>query len=267
MLALKVIQGRWLQSTDAPEIVVNQKVLESFESPVLGDYYILNMNGKLKKVKLVGVVEEFALERIYIDKAVYDKYFGPGHLVKSIMFVAEDNDYANILKLEEDIEKALGKSTLRVVNIESQTGRMKVLYDHLNVILVMLLAMALLVLVVGSLGMAAAMGINIMERTREIGVLRAIGATPKIIYGLFTAEGMVISIVSIILGLLLAWPLSITAAGFFGDLILGNPLEYALSHVGLVITLSVTLILGWLASRFSAVNAIKVPTREALSYE
>jgi putative ABC transport system permease protein len=267
MLALEVLQGRWLQATDEPEIVVNQKVLESFDNPVLGEYYTLNIKGKLLKVKLVGIVEEFAMDRIYIDKSVYDKSFGTGQLVKSIMFIAKDNDYDKILTLEEDIEKAIGPSILSVGNIESQTGRMQVLYDHLNVILVMLLSMAFLVLVVGSLGMASAMSINIMERTREIGVLRAIGATPKMIYGLFVTEGMVISIVSIFLGLLLAWPHSIVAAGFFGDLILNYPLKFALSNLGLVITFVVTLAFGWLASRIPAVKAIRVPTREALSYE
>ena len=212
MLALEVLEGRWLQATDEPEIVVNQKVLASFDNPVLGEHYTLNMKGKLLKVKLVGVVEEFALERIYIDKDVYDKYLGSDRMVKSLMFVAKDNAYGKILTLEEDIEKAIGSSMLSVANIESQTGRMQVLYDHLNVILVILLFMALLVLVVGSLGMATAMGINIMERTREIGVLRAIGATPKMIYGLFVTEGMVISIVSMFSGLLIAWPLSVVAA-------------------------------------------------------
>ena len=144
---------------------------------------------------------------------------------------------------------------------------MQVLYDHLNVILAMLLSMALLVLVVGSLGMASAMSINVMERTREIGVLRAIGATPKMIYRLLVTEGMVISVVSIVLGLLLAWPLSIVAADFFGDLILNSPLNFAFSNLGLGITFVVTLTFGWLASRIPAVKAIRVSTREALSYE
>ena len=61
----------------------------------------------------------------------------------------------------------------------SQAERSKIIYDHLNIILTLLAFLAMLVLVVSALGMASATGINIMERTREIGVLRAIGATPK----------------------------------------------------------------------------------------
>ena len=56
------------------------------------------------------------------------------------------------------------------------------------------------------------------------------------IYGLFVAEGMVISIASILSGLLLAWPLSIVASSFFGNLMLGNgaSLHFAFSNLGFV---------------------------------
>jgi len=263
----EVLQGRWLQKSDEPEMVINQLLLETFENPIIGEYYTLNIKGELLNFKLVGVIKEFALERIYIDKEIFESYVNTDNLVKSIVFVAKENSLEKIIDLEKDIEKALSPTTLSVVNVESQSGRMKILEDHLNVILVMLIAMALLVLVVGSLGMASAMSINIIERTREIGVLRAIGATPKVIYRLFVVEGMIISISSIVLGLLLAWPLSIVASAFFGNLIMEYPFDFAFSFKGLWITLIVTLVFGFLASRVPASKAIKVSTREALSYE
>ena len=116
-----------------------------------------------------------------------------------------------------DIEKAIALSDLNVLYVMSQAERAKIIYDHLNIILSIITFLALLVLVVSALGMAAATGINIMERTREIGVLRAIGATPGMIYKLFVSEGMLISSVSIISGLILAWPLSIAAADFLAN--------------------------------------------------
>jgi putative ABC transport system permease protein len=117
--------------------------------------------------------------------------------------------------------------------------------------------------------MAAATGINIMERRREIGVMRAIGATPKLIYGLFVTEGVVVSIVSILIGVFLSLPMSFAASAFFGSLILGasTPLDFAFSTSGFVITLLTTMAFGWLASRIPARGAIRVSTREALSYE
>lgn len=116
--------------------------------------------------------------------------------------------------------------------------------------------------------MASATGINVMESTREIGVLRAIGATPAVIYRLFVAEGMT-SVASIFLGSVLSWPLSIAAAAFFGNLMLGDgaSLRFAFSPKGFWITMAATLVFGCLASRIPARHAVAVSTHSALAYE
>ena len=86
---------------------------------------------------------------------------------------------------------------------------------------------------------------------------------------MFLNEGMITSVISILAGLLLSYPLSRVAAVFFGKLMLGNDakLEYAFSLSGFLITIAVTLLFGWLASRIPANSAIKVSTHKALSYE
>ena len=264
-----VLQGRWLQASDELEIVMNQQAVETFGNPVVGKFYPIDIKGTTLNAKLVGVVREFEVAKIYIDKNRYDALVNPEHLINSLMFVANDKDFDKLVSLKADIEKAIAQSDLNILYVLSKTERAKIIYDHLDIILTLFALLSLLVLVVGALGMASATGINVMERTREIGVLRAIGATPKMIYRLFVTEGMLVSIVSILSGLLLAWPLSIAASAFFGDLILGasTPLDYAFSNLGLVITVMVILIFGWLASRIPARKAIAVSTREALAYE
>ena len=194
------------------------------------------------------------MAKIYIDKSHYDTLVNPEHLINSLMFVASNKDYNQLVILKTDIEQAIANSDLDILYIMSKTERAKIIYDHLNIILTLFTLLSSLVLVVGALGMASATGINVMERTREIGVLRAIGATPKMIYSLFVTEGMLISAISIISGLLLAWPLSSVASRFFGNLILGanTSLDYAFSYPGLMITVVVILIFGWLASRIPA---------------
>ncbi len=132
------------------------------------------------------------------------------------MFVAKDKSFDKVIALKKDIEKAIEPSNLQVLYVMMQAERVKIIYDHLKIVLVTIVFFSLLVLVVSAIGMASATSINIMERTREIGVLRAIGATPRIIYDLFVSEGMIASVISICLGLLLSWPLSIVASKFFG---------------------------------------------------
>jgi putative ABC transport system permease protein len=61
-----------------------------------------------------------------------------------------------------------------------------------NILIVFLLIMALLTAFVGSIGLAGTMGMNVLERTREIGVMRAIGATDLTIIKSVVIEGVFI---------------------------------------------------------------------------
>jgi ABC-type antimicrobial peptide transport system permease subunit len=181
-------------------------------SPPIGSNQQVDIGGKTLVAKLVGVIEELEIPKIYIDQTQYDAFANPNHDINSLMFVAKDKRYANVMTLKKDIEAAIASSDLSVLYVMSQAERVKVIFDHLNIVLTTIVFLSLLVLVVSALGMASTTGINIQERTREIGVLRAIGATPKMIFEIFVAEGMIISVASILLGLLLAWPLSMVAS-------------------------------------------------------
>ena len=270
LLKMDVVKGRWLQLSDGIEIVMNQMAAETFGEPVvIGNPYRINLHGIQVTVKLVGIVKEFDVAKIYIDKAQYDIYANPEHLINSLMFVADDRSFNKIVSLKKDIERAISQTDLNVFYVMSQAERAKIIYDHLNIILTLFTILSSLVLLISTLGMAASTGTNIIERTREIGVMRAIGATPRIIYRLFVAEGAVVSIAGIVSGLVLSLPLSFYAAEFFGEMILGGgiPLKFAFSRMGFAATLAITLVFGWLASRIPARKAISISNREALAYE
>lgn len=266
----EIVKGRWIQRSDEPEIVMNQKAVEDFGVAVeIGGCYPIDLGGTEIEARLVGISREFDAAKIYIDEAQYDALVNPEHRINSLMFVANDRGYAQIVRLKQAIERRAESSDLDIFYIMSQAERAKIIFDHLNVILRLFTLLSSLVLIIGALGMAAATGANILERAREIGVMRAIGATPKKIYRMFEAEGAVVSSMGILIGLLLSLPLSLYAAKFFGKLILGHDvsLRFAFSHSGFAITLLVTLVFGWLASRIPARKAVSISNREALSYE
>lgn len=265
----RITAGRWLQDSQSLEVVMNRQAVELYGNLAIGNELPLDVDGKTLTVKLTGIIEELEKAKIYMDKVFYDSSVNPDHHINSLMFVAKDKSYVGVMSLKNDIEAAIATSDLSILYVMSQAERVKIIYDHLNIILTVVVLLSLLVLVVSALGMASATGISIMERTREIGVLRAIGATPKRIFQMFVAEGMIVSAASILLGLLLAWPLSQIASVFFGRLMLGDgaALRYVFSEEGFAITLLTTLIFGWLASRIPARRAISVTTRDALAYE
>ena len=265
----RLVQGRWLHASATPEVVFNQQAMQLYGNPAVGSRQRLDIGGQTFEAELVGVVEELEKPKAYVDQSRYDALVNPHHHINSLMFVARDQRFASVMALKRDIESVIAASDLDVLYVMSQAERVKVIFDHLNIVLTTIVLLSLLVLVVSALGMASATGINVQERTREIGVMRAIGATPHMIFRLFVAEGMMVSVCSIALGLLLAWPLSQAAAIFFGRLMLGNgaALRLAFSGEGLAVVLGTTLVFGWLASRVPARGAIRVSTRAALAYE
>ena len=136
-----------------------------------------------------------------------------------------------------------------------------------NVIIVFLLFMAVLLGFVGGLGLMGTMSINVLERTREIGVLRAIGAPNRGVAQVFILEGITIGLLSWVMGSLLAIPMSQGLNQAVGGAIMGTPLTYAYSMPGLWLWLVVVLILSALASFIPARNASRMTVREVLAYE
>ncbi len=268
LLKPKIVQGQWLQGQERAEMVMNLQAWEQSNFPPIGGRRSMLLEGRQVEMTLVGLVEEFEKPKIYIDQQYYFNAVNSDRQANSIMFAAKNTEYEAVVSLKQEIERRLAATNLPVLEVMSHAERMKIIYDHLNIVLSVLLFFAFTVLLVSALGMSSAMGISIMERTREIGVLRAIGATPAKVFRLFETEGMLLSVASILLGLLLSWPLSRMAAAFFGDLMLGGAdLRFVVSGQGLLITLITTLLFGWMASRIPARNALKVTTHQALAYE
>ncbi len=131
----------------------------------------------------------------------------------------------------------------------------------------LLLTMSVLTATVGGIGLMSTMSINVVERTREIGVMRAIGATSLAIVGVFVIEGVFVGALSWVLAI----PLSIPGVRLFGNLIgeaiLELPLDFAYSTEGLVLWLLIVVVLSALASLWPALRAAGVSVREALAYE
>jgi len=264
-----LLQGTWLTGSEQLEFVVNQSAAIAFKPLVVGQNYPITLGENEVSAKLVGVVLEFDIAKIYVDQDKYNALANPDDLVNNLFLALDDRVYENVIAAKQEIERIIERSGMDVSVVMSQAERAKVIFDHLNIILMVILLLSLLVLSVSAMGMGSAMGINVMERTREIGVLRAIGATPKMVVRLFVVEGFIVAALSVLAGLLLALPMSFVAAIFFGELILGEdtPLDFAFSQSGFSITLVVTLLFGYIASRMPANKATKITVREAITYE
>ncbi|MCH7741548.1 MAG: ABC transporter permease [Proteobacteria bacterium] len=266
--------GTWISrgnvgDSNIPEVVINQQASGRLQDPELGSMFPITFNGKSYDVKLVGKIKEFDKAKMYISENWVTGTAGLANKYNTLLIKLTDDSHEAVLSAKREIENAVSTSALDVAYVMAQAERVKIIYDHLNIILYTILVLAFIVLLVSALGMTSAMAIDIINRTREIGVLRAVGATPGQVIRLFEIEGLIVVLLSICLGLLISYPLSQVAAVFFGHLMLGEEAEFelVLSSAGILITIAVAVIFGWLASRKTAQLALTISTREALAYE
>ena len=148
----------------------------------------------------------------------------------------------------------------------SETERAQV-ESQFNVLVMFLLIMAILLAVVGAIGLMGTMSLNVLERTREIGVMRAIGATDGAVLQIVIVEGVLIGLISWLIGAILAYPLSQAMSDMVGQSIVQASLSYTYSMEGVGIWLALVIVLAALASFWPARNASRVTVRDVLAYE
>jgi putative ABC transport system permease protein len=127
--------------------------------------------------------------------------------------------------------------------------------------------MAGVLALVGGIGLMGTLSINVLERTREIGVLRAIGASNGSVAQLVIVEGLMIGGLSWLAGMAMAYPLSCVLSSAVGIALIRTPLENTFAWSGVVVSLVVVVVLAAVASFLPAWNATRSSVRAALSYE
>jgi putative ABC transport system permease protein len=136
-----------------------------------------------------------------------------------------------------------------------------------DAITVSLMILALLIVTVGGIGLTSTMSMNVLERTREIGVMRAIGASSGTIRHLVVTEGVIVGILSWLIALGLSFPLSHLMCAGVGLALLQRPLDYVFNWAGVAIWLGLVVVISALARLWPAVNAARLTVRDALAYE
>ena len=136
-----------------------------------------------------------------------------------------------------------------------------------DIILLVLVIMAGLLAIVGGLSLTGTMGMNILERTREIGVLRAVGAANPAVRQVVVVEGVVVGLIE--LGICDA---AVGAGrpglgGCGGRIGVEGQANFQYSVMGVIIWLAIIVVIGILSSLGPARNAVSLSVREVLDYE
>jgi putative ABC transport system permease protein len=268
---MKVEQGRMLKPADRGKIIVGNNVWagKQFAKDVtIGSKFTLNG----KQFEIVGLMPKIALN---IDMAVFMNEEDAREILNEkeeySMIVAQVDANSDIAKVSDRIERAMRrdrhlKEGYEDFTVQTSQELIASVNTILGVVQAVFIGIALISLLVGGIGIMNTMYTAVLERKRDIGVMKAIGARNSDVMMIFLLEsgllGMAGGAIGVLIGMGLSKSVELIAKGIIGNLIQASFPWYLIAGA-----LAFSFTIGVVSGTFPARQASKLPPVEALRGE
>ncbi|MDO8568668.1 MAG: FtsX-like permease family protein [Dehalococcoidales bacterium] len=263
----QMISGRWLEPKDRNVMVISSLLAEDMPDLKAGDTLELEIGEQKYDWKIAGIM------LMAFDRAAYASFDrlstiqGKDGLASSLYVRIEQKDRQSQFEMVKAIESQLKKSGIGVAQSITRDVIVSANASQFDFLVAFLLSMAAMTALVGGLGLAGMMSLNVMERTREIGVMRSIGASNAAIAGIVITEGLTVGILSWLIAIPLSIPFSLAFNSMLGRILIKQPLVFIFSPLAIITWLAAVMVIAAVASLLPAFRATRMSVRETLSYE
>jgi len=265
-----IVAGRWLEPGDENAIVIGNHLLNMFPDLKIGDTLTIKIDEKETQWHIVGfytIAGNIDVPLLYVNYEYLTHIVGMPGMVYALRVITNPHDAITQENVNDQLLAIYESQGIKVSNTQLGANFVRDQTASTDIFVYFMLGMAVLIAVVGGLGLMGTMSINVLERTREIGVMRAIGASSWAIQSIVISEGVVIGLVSWIISIALAIPLTNVLCIGVGNAIVTAPLPVVYSLTGIIVWLFGTLLLAAVASALPAGRASRLTVRDTLAYE
>jgi putative ABC transport system permease protein len=264
MVPPRLLEGRWLRPNETGAVVVSQaRFTEGLSDVRSGDTIQLSIGRRLSSWQVVGVVEAVGHGGgIFITQAGFEAANGESQ-PNLLRIVTDQHDEATRTAVAQAAERTLTDAEVVVRSAASVSRSAAAGEGHMLPLILVFLGLSIAMGVVGFAGLASTMSTNVLERTREFGVMSAIGAPARAVRRLVVLEGIFIALVSCIIAAIPAVLLTLLMKDY---LPMPVTLPFQISGVGVVIWVVVVVLGALLATLAPAARASRLTVREALAY-
>jgi putative ABC transport system permease protein len=268
MLSPTMTEGRWLLPEDQNAIVINTDLLKDEPDLRVGDTIALEIGGRENDWEIVGIARSvLAGPYGYVNYPWFSRVTRTTGLANTLNIRLEDNSEENQRATALALEKHFEDLGFQVSNVRSTVQEQEQISNQFGILVLFLAIMAVTLAIVGGLGLMGTMSINVLERRREIGVMRSIGASTRSIMQIVIVEGVLIGVMSWAIGAVLAYPISRVLSSAVGSGFLNSDLTFRYSTGGALLWLVTVAAIAAFASMLPARSAAQLTVREVLAYE
>jgi putative ABC transport system permease protein len=264
-----MVSGRFIEADDVRKLAVSEAIVKFYPGLKPGDVLHLKVNGRAEVWEVVGIFKFVGREGVlaYTPLEYAERVLNLTNRSFSFRVVTEEHSRAYQDAMAETLDDQFRAAGFKVRQAESGLASLDTVSESLDILVVFLLIMAVLTAIVGAMGLTGTMGMNVLERTREIGIMRAIGADDRAVMRTVIGEGFVIGAISFVIAIVVSIPLTYLLATIVSLAIFETPIDVIFTWLGYAIWLGLVLLLSVLGSVMPARNAARLTIREVLAYE
>jgi putative ABC transport system permease protein len=231
----------------------------------------VKIEGREQIYTIVGVTNMMSNSTLgyftIMDYSAYTRHVREPNRANAIILTLDTRATGEQIAITSAVEKHFDRADIEVLSNFLINEEREEIDSAFAIIAGLLMIMTILLATVGGLGLMGTMSLNVMERVREIGVMRAFGASSQAISRIVIIEGLLIGMMSWVLAIGLSLPISSVLARTIGEAFMDYPMPATTSPGGIFAWAVIVIVISVVASLLPALRAVRLTVTEVLAYE
>jgi putative ABC transport system permease protein len=268
LYAPRLVEGRWYRVDENDAVVVSTDLAQERKLR-LGDTLEIEINDARRVFRIIGITID---NSIFLGSTVSGKVFIDETIVERMQnrlgwatFFALAFDAHDPVSVERRLGELQANFKQYQMGTDSAYREVRGAKEQSRILSFALYAMSLIIGAIGALGVLNTLTLNVLERRREIGVLRSMGAADNNLIQIFLSEGLSLGLVGWVVGIGLGYPLGQFLVGLMQAVLFH--IDYIFSWQMIVASLLFALVLAAIASLAPALGAARLRVGQVLRYE